>query len=329
MPANLTPQYLSAEERFREAATDDEKVAALREMLKLIPKHKGTDKMQGDIRRRIAKFTQAAQQRRKSTGRRVDVFAVERHGAGQVVLVGMANVGKSSLVASLTNAQTEVAEYPYTTHKPVPGMLQFEDVQMQMVDTPPLMPQGTEAGLFTLARQTDAVAVVVDMGSDEVLEHAQTVLDALEERKIHLSPRPEESEDLSVAIVKALFICTKTDLDPDGERRAMFREFFGDRLPCLEVSTVTPDALDDLPRFMYGFLDLIQVYTRQPGKKDRNDDPFVLKKGSTVLDLTKAVHQDFVDSLKFARIWGTGVYDGQSVKRNHVLADKDLVELHA
>ena len=328
MPANLTPQYMEAERRFREAASDEDKLAALREMLSVIPKHKGTDKMQGDIKRRIAKFTQAVQQRRRSSGRRVDLFAVERHGAGQVVLLGMPNVGKSSLVAALTNAHTEVADYPFTTHKPAPGMVKFEDVQMQLVDTPPLTPEGGDSGLFTLVRQTDAAAVVVDLGSEDVLEHAQTVLDVLAGRKIQLSPRFEKSEDLSTAVVKAMFIAAKADLDPDGERRVMFQEFFADSLPCTVVSVRTQEGLADLPRALFGFLELIRVYTKQPGKKDKNSDPFVLRKGGTVLDLARAVHQDFVEKLKFARMWGQGVHDGQTVGRDHVLADGDTVELH-
>lgn len=328
MPANLTPQYMEADRRFREAASDQDKLAALKEMLSVIPKHKGTDRMQGDIKRRIAKFTQAVQQRHKSAGRRVDLFAVERHATGQVVLVGMPNVGKSSLVAALTQAQTDVADYPFTTHRPVPGMMRFEDVQVQLVDTPPLTDQGGEAGLFTLVRQTDAAAVVVDLGSDDVLEHAQSVLDVLAERKIHLTPTFDQSQDLSTAMVKAMFIAAKADLDPGGERRAMFEELFADRLPCTFVSVRTQEGLAELPRLLFSFLELIRVYTKQPGKKDRNDDPFVLKRGSMVADLARSVHQDFVEALKFARMWGKDVYDGQTVGREHVLADGDLVELH-
>ena len=328
MPANLTPQYRSAEQRFREAKTPEEKVEALREMLRVIPKHKGTDHLQGDLKRRLAKLTDQSEQARKSGGRRVDPFAVQRHGAGQVVVVGMPNVGKSALVAALTNAQTDVADYPFTTHHPVPGMMGFEDVQIQLVDTPPLIPDGAEPGLFTLVRQADAALVVVDLGSDDVLDHAQVVLDTLEGHKIVLRPDSRECEDTSIAMVRAVFVRTRVDLDTDGERRGLFDEFFADRLPCVDVSATTGQGLSDLPRFMFDFLELVRVYTRAPNKKDERPDPFVLTRGDTVLDLAKAVHQDFVESLKFARIWGQGVYDGQSVSREHVLSDKDLVELH-
>jgi len=329
MPANLTPQYRQAEERFREAGTTEEKIEALKEMLRVIPKHKGTDHLQGDLKKRLAKFTAQAEQGRKSGGgKRIDPYAVERHGPGQIVLVGMPNVGKSGLVAALTNAQTEVAEYPFTTHKPIPGMMNYEDVQIQLVDTPPLVPDGSEPGLFTLVRQANAVMLVVDLGSDDLLDQTQSVLDALEERKVVLRPDARKSEDQSIAIVPAVFVRTKVDLDPDGERREMFDEFFAGKLPCLDVSTQTREGLDTLPKFMFDFLGLVRVYTRAPGKKDEKPDPFVLKRGSTVLDLARSVHQDFVESLKFARIWGEGVYDGQSVSREHVLSDGDLVELH-
>lgn len=328
MPANLTPQYLSAELRYRAAATDPEKLEALREMLQLIPKHKGTDKLQGDIKRRIAKLTQAAQQRSKGGSRRTGLHTVERQGGGQIVLAGAPNTGKSSIVAALTSAQTEVADYPFTTHRPIPGMMLFEDAQVQLVDMPPFAPEGAEPWMFTVLRQADVAALVVDLGSDDLLEDAQALLDAAAEHRIDLRPEFGHSEDVRGAWVKAFFLCTKADLDPDRERLEMFREFFGERLPVQVVSAATGEGMDGLPSFAFEFLQLIRVYTRQPGKKDRNDDPFVLKKGSTVIDLAKAVHQEFAAGLKFARIWGTGVYDGQNVKRGHVLSDKDVVELH-
>ena len=328
MPANLTPQYLSAEQRFREAATDEARVVALKEMLAVIPKHKGTDKLQADLKHRLAKLTQSIQQHQRSGGRRGDLYSVERHGAGQIALVGMPNVGKSSLIAALTNAKTEVADYPFTTHKPIPGMARFEDIQIQLVDMPPVAPEGTESWVFTIVRQADAAALLVDLGSDDVLDQAQTVLDVLAEHKIELSPDFGKSENLSIARVKAMFVGAKADLDPDGERWEMFREFFADRLDCVKLSCQSLDGLAEFPRRLYDFLEVIRVYTRAPGKKDDKPDPFVLKRGSTLIDLARSVHQDFAENLKFARIWGEGVYDGQSVKRDHVLSDHDLVELH-
>ncbi len=329
MPANLTPQYLEAERRFREAQTDAEKIDALKEMLRLIPKHKGTDHLQGDLKRRLSKLQDRVEQGRKSTGKRADPFAFPRHGAGRVVLVGMPNSGKSSIAAALTNAPVKVAEYPFSTALPVPGMMTFEDVQVQLVDTPPLTPQGGEPGLFTLARQADLAAVVVDLGSDDLLDHTQAVFDLFEERKLLLRPEAGDAEPGAPTPVKAVFIRTKLDLDPDGERRAMFDEFFGDRLPRRDVSAVTAEGLGELPKFFFDELGLIRVYTRAPGKKDRSPDPFVLKRGDTVLDLAREVHQDLARNLQYARIWGEGAYPGQSVSREHVLHDKDVVELHA
>ncbi len=328
MPANLTPQYRSAEQRFREAGTNEEKIEALKEMLRVIPKHKGTDHLQGDLKKRLAKLMGQAEQGRKSGGKRVDPYAVPRHGPAQVVICGVPNVGKSALIAALTNAPTEVADYPFTTHKPIPGMMNYEDVQVQLVDTPPLVPDGSEPGLFTLIRQANAAIVVVDLGSDDLLDQTQTVFDTLEDRKILLRPDARKSEDQVTAIVKALFVRTKLDLDADGERREMFDEFFGGQLPALDVSTTTGEGIDALPKYIFNYLELVRVYTRAPGKKDEKPDPFVLRRGDTVLDLARSVHQDFVETLKFARIWGEGVYDGQSVSREHVLSDGDLVELH-
>ena len=146
MPANLTPEYERAEQRYREAGDDAERLEALREMLSTIPKHKGTEKMQADLKRRISQLVKAGGKRARA--RTVDPFHVPRGGAGQIVLLGLPNVGKSMLVATTTDASVKVAEYPYTTALPVPGMWPYQDVQIQVVDTPPVTAEHVPPGLF-------------------------------------------------------------------------------------------------------------------------------------------------------------------------------------
>jgi len=150
MPANLTPQYKQAEERFRAAATHDEKLDALREMIALLPKHKGTEKLYADLKKRLAKLEEEGAHTHRGATRHDDPGHVRREGAGQWVLVGPPNAGKSALLAALTNAHPEVAPYPFTTRVPLPGMMAFEDLLVQLVDTPPVSPQHAEAWLTNL-----------------------------------------------------------------------------------------------------------------------------------------------------------------------------------
>ncbi|MCS6816484.1 MAG: TGS domain-containing protein [Blastocatellia bacterium] len=333
MPANLTPEYLEAERKFRAATTLEEKLAALEEMLATIPKHKGTEKMQADIRRRIAKLRQEAG-RRPSTARHKPFYHVEKEGAGQVVLVGPPNSGKSSLLARLTHATPEIAAYPFTTRLPMPGMMEFENVQIQLVDMPPLAPAYTEPWMLALVRNADAALLVFDLADDDVLTRIEETLLLLEQANIHLrslsladsSPGPEGGR--TSAVKRALVLGTKLDLPGARENVELVREWLGERFRLLPVSAQTGENLEALRREVYALLDIIRVYTKEPGKKPDLTAPFVLKRGSTVADIARAIHRDFVERLKYARIWGVGKFDGQLVHRDHVLQDGDIIELH-
>ena len=136
MPANLTPEYLAAEEEFKSAQSHEEKIAALERMLSTVPKHKGTEKLQADIKRRLSR--ERKEGHKKGGARTVPFWLVKKEGAGQVALIGPPNAGKSSLLAALTNARPEVADYPFTTHAPTPGMMAYENIQVQLIDLPPV-----------------------------------------------------------------------------------------------------------------------------------------------------------------------------------------------
>ena len=153
MPANLTPQYLEAERRFRQATSPDEQLEALEAMMATIPKHKGTEHMRADIRRRMAKVRTEAARSKKAAAKGPTWHHVPREGAGQIALVGAPNAGKSRLLAALTNANPVVAPYPFSTRTPLPGMVPFEDINIQLVDLPPIAPETAEPWLFALARQ--------------------------------------------------------------------------------------------------------------------------------------------------------------------------------
>jgi len=323
MPANLTPDYLNAEKAFRAAKTVAEKVAALEEMYATIPKHKGTEKMRADIRRRLSKFRAAAEQTRAKGG--IDPFHVDKHGAGQLVLVGTPNAGKSALVAAVTKAHVNVAPYPFATHGPVPGMMPFEDIQIQLVDLPPVTSDGLVPGMLGTVRAADGILVCVDLSAADILEQVDVCLNVLEARGVVPAGRevPEGGTEM-----RMLLVGTKLDLAGARANFEALADLHRDTLPMVAISAETGDGLDALARRCFEMLDIVRVYSKEPGKPADMHAPFVLPRGSTVLDLAAEVHRDFADHLKRARIWGNGVYDGQPVQQDHVLSDKDVIELH-
>jgi len=329
MPANLTPEYLAAEQAYREAKTDEERLACLERMLAVIPKHKGTDHMQADLKRRIAKLRRKPSVRPGARHR--DPFAIERNGAGQVVLLGPPNCGKSSLVGALTKARVNITDYPYGTHSPAPGMAYHEDVQIQLVDMPPVTLDGVPPGAMGAYRNADVILIVVDLSSPEALEQLEESLELLDRRGIapvgrHTdhNERDHEGRQLKSAIIVG------TKLDAEGARETFdaLQDLYRDRLPILAVSAHARQGLQELTAALFRILDVIRVYSKEPGKPPDLEVPFILPRGSTVVDMARVVHRDFPERLKYACVWGSAKFDGQQVPRDHVLQDRDIVELH-
>jgi len=325
MPTNVTPEYERAERRYREARSDEEKLDALREMLSTVPKHKGTEKLQADIKRRISQLRKA--EAKKGGGKSVDPYHVPRGGAGQVLLVGTPNSGKSSLVAATTNAHVKVADYPFATPLPVPGMWPHEDVQIQLVDTPPVTAEHIPGGLVGAVRLADIVCIVVDAAAAP-LEGAETVLDLLSERGYVL----ETCSCLDRATAdrrrrSGLIAAAKADL-ADPENIATLRELYDGRLEVLAVSAATGEGLDALRNRLWALLGMMRIYTKQPGEPPDMAQPFTLPVGSTVERLAREIHRELPETMKFARIWGHGRFDGQHVHRTEELRDGDVIEIH-
>ncbi|MFB0536892.1 MAG: GTPase [Anaerolineae bacterium] len=326
MPTNLPPEAVEAERRYRAAESVAEKIACLEEFISAIPKHKGTDKLRADLRRRLSKLKSSAQSRKK-VSRQDSAFRIEREGAGQVVVLGPTNVGKSALVATLTNATPQVADSPFTTWKPTPGMMPMEDIQVQLVDTPPLNRDYVEPDLLDLIRRSDLILLVVDLQADPFQQLEDTIA-LLQEHHIvprHLKDRHIEQRRL--AFVPLLVLVNKSDDEDSDEDFQIFRELLEDDWPLLPVSATTNRNLERLKQVVFERLEIVRVYSKPPGEEPNLSAPFVLKKGSTVAELAGKVHQDFFESLKSARVWGRDVYDGQMVGRDHVLHDGDVVEL--
>lgn len=330
MPANLTPQYQAAEERFRSAQSVEEKIDALREMLAVIPKHKGTEKLQADLKRRLSKYQEEHEQHRRSAGRRHDPGHIPREGAGQIAILGPPNSGKSSLLAAVTHARPEIAAYPFTTRMPYPGMMPFEDVQVQLIDTPPLAGEPFDPMLVNIARNADAVLFVLDPQAGDALEQPELVRRFLARCRIIPRGRPLPEElSISGRVQPVLLALNKTDLPTDGEAVRWIHDSLGTDLPLLQISTAHGHGLEELKETLFRLLEVLRVYTKEPGKKPDLHRPFVLKRGSTVLDLAGLIHKDIAASFRFARVWGSARFDGQQVDRDHVLADRDVIEIHA
>jgi hypothetical protein len=331
MPANLTAQYKAAEERYRQATAHEEKLDALREMLALLPKHKGTEKLQADLRKRISKLEEEGAHVAKSGHRGPDPGHVRKEGAGQWALVGPPNGGKSSLLAALTHAHPEIADYPFTTRVPQPGMMAFEDVQVQLVDTPAAAAGHLESWMPNLVRNADGVAVVLDLAANDPEEGWRAAVDLLDHARVWPPgrARPEGASPL-LAERPILVLANKCDVDPDGTLAALVREVVWPEPPFLPVSATRGDGLEALRPRLFAALSRIRVYTKEPGHRPDLGRPFVLPAGASVEDLATLVHRDLAARLKFARIWGAHArFDGQQVDRHHRLEDRDVVELHS
>jgi ribosome-interacting GTPase 1 len=328
MPANLPPQYQKAEEEYRKAQSAAERFEILERMLVLIPKHKGTEKLQADLKTKL-KETKSDIQVEKTAPKGGKVYRFPRQGAAQVVLIGGPNAGKSRILKDLTKAEPEVADYPFTTREPMPGMMAWEDVTVQLIDTPPVTDSLFEPYLINFVRSADLIVLAFDGSSDDAPEATVAVIEQFAQRATLLSKSTGfDEDDFSKLRVKTLLVVTRGH-DADATGRVEFlREMTP--VPFATINVNLDDAADRerLRQTLFAQLGLIRIYTKAPGKPADYSSPFTIPAGGTVEDLAGKVHRDLADKLKFAKIWGTSAADGQSVGRDHVLADKDLVELH-
>lgn len=326
MPANLTPEYHRAEARYRAVKTPEEKIAALEEMLRVIPKHKGTDGLQGDLKARLAKLRREPPRKGpKSSQSR----SLPREGAGQVVLMGPPHSGKSTLVAALTRATPVVADYPFTTREPTPGMMPFEDIAFQLVDLPPVSWEHVDPWVFDLVRAADLAWIVVDgFAPLEGLDEARDILRA---RGIALEPagRPRFPPAPEVRHeCDALIVLTKMDRPEAAGAVEALDELLERRWPIVGVSARTGDGVEALKQATFRAFDIIRVYTKEPGKPADRSAPFTLPRGSTVGALAARIHKDLAAAMTFARVWGPSAFEGATVHGEHVLAEGDVVEIH-
>jgi ribosome-interacting GTPase 1 len=327
MPANLTPQYLEAELKFKQAKTTPEKIKALEVMMAVIPKHKGTERLRGQLKSRMAKLKEELQ-KRPSVGKAEQAYNIKREGAAQVILLGLPNSGKSSLFSQITHASSEVADYFFTTQKPIPGMTKFENIQIQLVDTPPVQLDHIEPGFPNLIRNTDALLLLVDLSENPIFQ-MEIILEELNKMKIKVMGKgPVPSLEMGWVSLRGLLVGNKCDAKNAMGAYQRLESHFRDSFSILPISAKERMNLDELKKEIYQILDILRVYTKIPGKEPDMTEPVILKKGSTVGDVALSIHKDFVAKLRYAKIWGSGKFDGQMVKRDYLVNEGDIIELH-
>jgi len=330
MPANLTLQYLQAEERFKAAQTHDDKVAALEEMIRELPKHKHTEKMFADLKTRLSKLKKEGETKKgPAVGHKGTEYVVKKEGVGQVVVLGAPNTGKSAILAAVTHAHVEVTDYPFTTRKVIPGMMDFEDVVVQLCDTPSISPDFQDPFLMPFVRTADAAVLVVDLSSPDCLDQPGWVLAALEEARIELARGTVTGQaPRTTPRLPAFVAATHADHPDAPDALELLAEVLGDRLPVVPVDTADPESMKRFARACFDLFGVVRVYSKQPGKDADRDAPFLVPVGANVVDFAERVHRDFRDRFSFARVWGPGLFEGQRVPRDYAVQDGDVVELH-
>jgi len=331
MPANLTQQYRKAEDNYRQASTPEEELKWLQIMFAEIPKHKGTENLQAKLKQKISATKADAEKQRTSSKKAAGrSFKIPRQGAGTAVVIGGPNAGKSQLLCTVSRATPEVAPYPFTTQEPKPGMMQYEDVFVQLIDTPPITPDYLEPYMYGFVRSADLVLLMVDLGDDGGVEQCQDVVNRLQETKTRLATTTYlDEEDVGLSFTRTFLVPNKIDLPDAPGRLELLHELCPLPFEEFVISTTENIGLDRLREAIYNVMDVVRVYTKTPSKKEADyDRPFTLKRGSTLLDLAELIHNDYAANLKFGKAWGSAVHDGTVVKGDYVLNDKDVIEIH-
>lgn len=226
MPTNLPPDAKKKWAEVEATRYPTERLQRMQEFLSLVPKHKGTMKLRGQTKKQMAILRKEIEEKkRRKAGKGGPKFFTEKEGAAQIVLIGLTNVGKSSLLSAVTNAKVEVSSNPYSTREPVPGIMDYQDIQFQLVEAPALMEGSAEGrawGLQTLAlaRNADGLILMVDLSQDPI-EQLSLTLSEMEKARILVSKPKGRVEierkfmgaGLRIILIGRLVNCTMRDVE--------------------------------------------------------------------------------------------------------------------
>ncbi len=304
MPANLPPQFFELQRKLNQTKDIQEKIEILQEMLAICPKHKGTERVQEEIKKKIAKLKRVQPKKIK----REEIYFVKKEGAGQVLILGPPNSGKTSLTNALCDTNFKVGDYPFTTQLPTPGMLKYENILIQIVDTPPLTGDFKPGWLKNLAKQADSILVLVDLENNPENQ--------LKEIKQILNDWKIEKE-------KILIAGNKIDLEKGRENFEKIKKDF----EILGISTKEKIKVEELKRKIFESLKIIRVYPKEPKKEVDFENPFILKRGTKLIDFVKEINEEWVKRFKGAKLYEKNSRNFKIVGRDYILNDEDIVEI--
>ena len=328
MPANLTPQYKEADKRYRQASGIPAKIAALQEMMAVVPKHKGTDHLRADLRARMSRHLADLEKPKATSGGGPQPFSIRKEGAGQALIIGLPNSGKSELLNALTGAPTKVGDYPFTTQIPQVGMLPHENILVQLIDTPSLNDRDVQTRLFGLLRNADLLLIALDLSGQPLYEMEESV-SLLDQWGYALLPRDQSPDPEAARLEKsAILVANKADLPGADARYRDILARYGHLHPSVKVSCMNGSGLEELSSLVFIGLDKVRVYTKSPSSEPDFQQPIIMLNGSTVADAAERLHKDWREKLKYALLWGSAKFDGQRVGRDYPLRDGDVIELH-
>ena len=358
MPANLPPQFHVLTIKLKEAKNADEKISILEEMLAICPKHKGTEKLQKDIKIKIAKLKKQVPKKTKGEA----LYCIQKEGAGQVVIVGPPNSGKSSLLNILTNAKAEVAPYPFTTKIPQPAMMPYENILIQLIDTPPLTKESSPSWLKAIVKESDVLVVVFDLTKENITRDIRDFKEILDnwrlgdKKIIFLGNKVEEIISSSPAELsrsgseggkgrKVPFDFAaarvgkedKSSSSPFAAARVIDLEIAKENLKKLEtqyeikpISCSQKIGLEELKKEIFYLLEIVRVYTKSRNRPEPDfSHPFIMKKGEKLITLASQIHHDLLPSFKYAKLFKENAKNPQIVGKDYILEDGDIVEIYA
>jgi small GTP-binding protein len=304
MPANLPPQYFDLTKKLKDAKEAEEKISILEEMLGSFPKHKGTEKMERDLKSKIAKLKKKTEIKNKGK----KIYTLKREGAGQIVILGPPNSGKTSLVNALTSANFKVADYPFTTTRAQPAMMPYQDILIQLVDTPPLTKVFSPGWLKEILKNANGISVVFDLSKKDLEK------EILEFEKI--------LKNLELDKKKILFVGNKIDL---GFNPLLTKTNY----KWKRISALKKNGLENLKEEFFKMLELVRVYSKKPAEKPDLTRPFTMKRGSCLINLVKEIHHDLSFEFKYARLFKMNSQKPIIVGKDYLLEDGDILEIHS